>query len=281
MNQEKKKIYSYDDALKASTEYFNGDTLAATVFLNKYALKDSDGNLYEKTPEDMHHRLAKEFARIESHYSNPMTEDEIFSYLKNFKYIVPAGSPMAGIGNDFQKYVSLSNCFVIESPFDSFGGINYACDHLSSIMKRRGGCGIDISTLRPEGAAVNNSARTSSGTASFMQLFSTVTQTIGQNSRRGALMLSLSVRCIDSLKFINAKQDLSKVTGANISVRIDDEFMRAVESDGDYELRFPVDSETPQYTKTIKARDLWKNIIHNAWAMVAPCVLMNSPAQKV
>ena len=272
MDQES-KIYPYQDALKASTEYFNGDTLAATVFLNKYALKDSDGNLYERTPEDMHHRLAKEFARIESHYSNPMTEEEIFGYLKNFKYIVPAGSPMAGIGNDFQKYVSLSNCFVIESPYDSFGGINYACNHLSSIMKRRGGCGIDISTLRPEGAAVNNSARTSSGTASFMQLFSTVTQTIGQNSRRGALMLSLSARCIDSLKFINAKQDLSKVTGANISVRLDDEFMQAVEDDGDYELRFPVDSETPQYTKTIKARDLWKNIIHNAWATAEPGVL--------
>lgn len=267
------KTYTFDEALKASTEYFHGDTLAATVFLNKYALKDSDGILHEKTPEDMHHRLAAEFARIEKKYKNPISEDELFNYMKNFKYIVPAGSPMSGIGNYFQKYASLANCYVVPSPYDSFSGIMSTSNDICMLFRHRGGAGFDISTLRPENAPVNNTARTSSGMASFMELFSTVTKSVCQQSRRGALMLTSHIKHIDSQKFINAKTNLNKVTSANISVRIDDDFMKAVESDSDYTLQWPVDSKTPQYTKIIKAKDLWKNIVHNAWAYAEPGVL--------
>lgn len=274
MEKENPKIYSYDEAYNASVEYFNGDTLAATVFLNKYALKDEAGNLYEKTPDDMHWRLANEFARIESKYANPLSADEIYSYLKNFEYISEAGSPMAGIGNPYQSYSTLANCYVVPSPYDSFGGIiSDTSFTLSEIFKRRGGAGCDLSTLRPKGAITRNSSRTSSGLASFMELFSTVTKSVGQNSRRGALMLSVAVRHPDSLDFINSKTDLSKVTSANISVRVDDEFMKAVDEDGDYELRWPIDSDNPTYTKTVKARDIWKHIVHNAWASAEPGVL--------
>lgn len=268
-----RQIYSYDEAFQSSLEYFNGDSLAATVWIKKYAMKDADGNIYEKNPDDMHHRLAAEFARIEAKYSNPLTEEEIYDALKDFKYIIPGGSPMAGVGNEFQPNVSISNCFVIDSPADSFNGIHATEAKMSTIMKRRGGVGLDISSLRPKNAPVNNSAVTSSGAVSFMDIFNTVVQTTCQHGRRGAALISLSIKHPDSLDFINVKKDLSKINGANISVRIDDEFMKAVETDGDYTLQWPVDSDNPKYTKVVKARSLWKEIIHNAWASAEPGIL--------
>jgi ribonucleoside-diphosphate reductase alpha chain len=271
--EQESKIYPYEDALKASTEYFNGDTLAATVFLNKYAMKDADGNLCESTPKEMHHRLAAEYARIESKYPNPLSEQQIFDYLDHFRYIVPAGSPMSGIGNNYQKYVSLANCFVIGSETDSYNAIHYIDSMLSAIMKRRGGCGCSIDFLRPAGAKVDNAALTSTGMASFMERFSSTTREVAQGGRRGAAILLAGIKHPDAEAFIDAKLETNKVTGANISVKIDDEFMECVLDEKPYTQQFPLESNNPIITKTINAHKLWNKIIHNAWKSAEPGVL--------
>ena len=267
-------IYTYDEAFKASCEYFNGDELAARVWVNKYALKDSYGNIYEKTPDDMHHRLASELARIEAKYKNPMSEDLIFNLLKNFKYIVPQGSPMAGIGNDYQVG-SLSNCFVIglDGEPDSYGGVIKIDEEQVQLMKRRGGVGHDLSHIRPKGSPVKNSALTSTGLVPFMERYSNSTREVAQDGRRGALMLSVSIKHPDSEAFIDAKMTEGKVTGANVSVRVDDAFMSAAESDAEYEQQFPINTEHPYITKRIKANTLWRKIVHNAWKSAEPGVL--------
>ncbi|HPB01704.1 MAG TPA: ribonucleotide reductase N-terminal alpha domain-containing protein, partial [Bacteroidales bacterium] len=219
-NESERKVYLYEDALKQSTEYFNGDALAASVWVSKYALKDSQGNIYEATPDDMHRRIAREVARIEKNYNNPMSEDEVFEVLKNFRYIVPQGSPMAGIGNNFQ-IASLSNCFVIGSnKADSYGGILKVDEEQVQLMKRRGGVGHDLSHIRPKGSPVKNSALTSTGIVPFMERYSNSTREVAQDGRRGALMLSISVNHPDSESFIDAKMEQGKITGANVSVRI-------------------------------------------------------------
>ena len=268
------KTYTQDEAFQSSLEYFKGDELAARVWVNKYALKDSYGNIFEQNPDDMHHRLAKEIARIENRYSNPMAEEEIFEVLRDFKYIVPQGGPMTGIGNDFQ-IASLSNCFVIgnEGPSDSYGGVMKIDQEQVQLMKRRGGVGHDLSHIRPKGSPVKNSALTSTGIVPFMERYSNSTREVAQDGRRGALMLSVSINHPDSESFIDAKMTEGKVTGANVSVKIDDEFMRAVINDEEYVQKYPVFSEHPQYTKTIKARDLWNKIVHNAWKSAEPGIL--------
>ena len=268
------KTYTQDEAFQSSLEYFKGDELAARVWVNKYALKDSYGNVFEQNPDDMHHRLAKEIARIENRYSNPMAEEEIFEVLRDFKYIVPQGGPMTGIGNDFQ-IASLSNCFVIgnEGPSDSYGGVMKIDQEQVQLMKRRGGVGHDLSHIRPKGSPVKNSALTSTGIVPFMERYSNSTREVAQDGRRGALMLSVSINHPDSESFIDAKMTEGKVTGANVSVKIDDEFMRAVINDEEYVQKYPVFSEHPQYTKTIKARDLWNKIVHNAWKSAEPGIL--------
>ena len=268
------KTYTQDEAFQSSLEYFKGDELAARVWVNKYALKDSYGNIFEQNPDDMHHRLAKEIARIENRYSNPMAEEEIFEVLRDFKYIVPQGGPMTGIGNDFQ-IASLSNCFVIgnEGPSDSYGGVMKIDQEQVQLMKRRGGVGHDLSHIRPKGSPVKNSALTSTGIVPFMERYSNSTREVAQDGRRGALMLSVSINHPDSESFIDAKMTEGKMTGANVSVKIDDEFMRAVINDEEYVQKYPVFSEHPQYTKTIKARDLWNKIVHNAWKSAEPGIL--------
>lgn len=268
------KTYTQDEAFQSSLEYFKGDELAARVWVNKYALKDSYGNIFEQNPDDMHHRLTKEIARIENRYSNPMAEEEIFEVLRDFKYIVPQGGPMTGIGNDFQ-IASLSNCFVIgnEGPSDSYGGVMKIDQEQVQLMKRRGGVGHDLSHIRPKGSPVKNSALTSTGIVPFMERYSNSTREVAQDGRRGALMLSVSINHPDSESFIDAKMTEGKVTGANVSVKIDDEFMRAVINDEEYVQKYPVFSEHPQYTKTIKARDLWNKIVHNAWKSAEPGIL--------
>lgn len=267
-------IYSYEEAFNASCEYFRGDELAARVWVNKYALKDSFGNIYEKTPNDMHRRLARELARIESKYNNPMSEDEIFDLIKDFKYIIPQGSPMAGIGNNYQVG-SLSNCFVIglDGTPDSYGGIIKIDEEQVQLMKRRGGVGHDLSHIRPKGSPVKNSALTSTGLVPFMERYSNSTREVAQDGRRGALMLSVSIKHPDSEAFIDAKMTEGKVTGANVSVRIDDEFMKAVEAQTEYTQTYPIDSENPKYKKTIDAVALWRKIVHNAWQSAEPGVL--------
>lgn len=267
-------IYSYDEAFNASCDYFNGDELAARVWVNKYALKDSYGNIYEKTPDDMHHRLASELARIESKYKSPLSETDIFNLMKDFKYIVPQGSPMAGIGNNYQVG-SLSNCFVIglDGAPDSYGGIIKIDEEQVQLMKRRGGVGHDLSHVRPKGSPVKNSALTSTGLVPFMERYSNSTREVAQDGRRGALMLSVSIKHPDSEAFIDAKMTEGKVTGANVSVRVDDEFMRAAETDAEYEQKFPVDSEHPYVSKKINANALWRKIVHNAWKSAEPGVL--------
>lgn len=267
-------IYSYEEAFNASCEYFRGDELAARVWVNKYALKGSFGNIYEKTPNDMHRRLAKELARIESKYNNPMSEDEIFDLIKDFKYIIPQGSPMAGIGNNYQVG-SLSNCFVIglDGTPDSYGGIIKIDEEQVQLMKRRGGVGHDLSHIRPKGSPVKNSALTSTGLVPFMERYSNSTREVAQDGRRGALMLSVSIKHPDSEAFIDAKMTEGKVTGANVSVRIDDEFMKAVEAQTEYTQTYPIDSENPKYKKTIDAVALWRKIVHNAWQSAEPGVL--------
>jgi ribonucleoside-diphosphate reductase alpha chain len=268
------KTYAYKEASKASVEYFNGDELAASVWINKYAMKDSFGNLYEKIPTDMHRRLAAEFERIEKKYENPLTFDEIFNVLKDFKYIIPQGGPMTGIGNNYQ-ISSLSNCFVIghNKPADSYGGILRLDEEQVQLMKRRGGVGHDLSDIRPKGSPVMNSALNSTGIVPFMERYSNSTREVAMDGRRGALMLSLSVKHPDVEQFIDAKVDGLKVTGANISVRIDDEFMRCAISGKPYVQQYPVNAKNPKYKVEIDAQALWNKIIHNAWQCAEPGIL--------
>ncbi len=269
-----KKTYTFDEALKSSLEYFKGDELAATVWVSKYALKDSFGNLFEKNPDDLHRRLAREIFRIEKKYPNPVPEDILFELLRNFRYIIPQGGPMTGIGNMYQ-IASLSNCFVIgnEGPSDSYGAILKIDQEQVQLMKRRGGVGHDLSYIRPQGSPVLNSALTSTGVVPFMERFSNSTREVAQDGRRGALMLSISIKHPDAEQFIDAKLQKGKVTGANISVRIDNEFMDAVINGKPYTQQFPVHSEKPLITKKIDARDLWNKIIHNAWLAAEPGIL--------
>lgn len=268
------QTYTFDEALKATTEYFKSDALAATVWVNKYALKDSYGNIYEKTPDDMHRRIAHEIARIERKYPNPMSEEEIFDLIKGFKYIIPQGGPMTGIGNENQ-IASLSNCFVIgvDGPADSYGAIIKIDEEQVQLMKRRGGVGHDLSHIRPHGSPVKNSALTSTGLVPFMERYSNSTREVAQDGRRGALMLSVSIKHPDSESFIDAKMEQGKVIGANVSVKIDDEFMRAALAGDKYVQQYPIDSDEPKYTKEIDAKALWKKIIHNAWKSAEPGVL--------
>jgi ribonucleoside-diphosphate reductase alpha chain len=269
-----KKIFTQDEAVKASLSYFKGDDLAAKVWVNKYALKDSFGNVFEKTPADMHRRIAREIARIEKRYPNPLTEDEIFSVLKDFAYIVPQGGPMTGIGNDFQ-IASLSNCFVVgnEGNSDSYGGIMKIDQEQVQLMKRRGGVGHDLSHIRPKGSPVKNSALTSTGIVPFMERYSNSTREVAQDGRRGALMLSVSIKHPDSEDFIDAKLEQGKVTGANVSVKIQDDFMQAVEKGEMYRQTYPVQSDSPLYTKETDALKLWNKIVRNAWQSAEPGIL--------
>lgn len=269
-----KKIYSYDEAFNASLKYFNGDELAARVWVSKYALKDSFGNIFEQTPDDMHHRIASEIARIESKYPTPMTENEVFGLLQHFNYIVPQGSPMSGIGNEYQVG-SLSNCFVIglDGHPDSYGGVIKIDEEQVQLMKRRGGVGHDLSHIRPKGTPVKNSALTSTGLVPFMERYSNSTREVAQDGRRGALMLSVSIKHPDSEAFIDAKMTEGKVTGANVSVRIDDAFMEAAIEGKPYFQQYPVDSTTPTITKEVNASEIWAKIIHNAWKSAEPGVL--------
>ena len=265
--------YTYNQALEKSTAYFNGDSLAAGVWVNKYALKDSQGNIYELTPDDMHRRIAKEIARIEKKYPNPLSEEKIFFLLKNFKYIVPQGSPMAGIGNPFQ-IGSLSNCFVIGNrDADSYGGIMKVDEEQVQLMKRRGGVGHDLSHIRPKGSPVKNSALTSTGLVPFMERYSNSTREVAQDGRRGALMLSVSIKHPDSEGFINAKLEEGKVTGANVSVKITDDFMKAVKEDKPFTQQYPIESNNPTYIKDADAKALWNKIVHNAWRSAEPGIL--------
>ena len=266
--------YSYDEAFEASLEYFAGDELAARVWVNKYAMKDSFGKIYEKSPEEMHHRIANEIARIEKKYENPLSEQQIFDLLDHFRYIVPAGSPMTGIGNNYQV-ASLSNCFVIglEGDADSYGAIMRIDEEQVQLMKRRGGVGHDLSHIRPKGSPVNNSALTSTGLVPFMERYSNSTREVAQDGRRGALMLSVSIKHPDSEAFIDAKMTEGKVTGANVSVKIDDAFMQAAINNQPYVQQFPIDSDSPEVKKEISAKTLWEKIVHNAWKSAEPGVL--------
>lgn len=269
-----RKIYTFDEAYNASLEYFKGDELAAKVWVTKYALKDSYGNIYEQSPQDMHQRIAKEISRIEQNYPNPMSYEKILSLLEGFRYIVPQGSPMTGIGNDFQ-IASLSNCFVIglDGDPDSYGGIIRIDEEQVQLMKRRGGVGHDLTHIRPKGSPVKNSALTSTGLVPFMERYSNSTREVAQDGRRGALMLTVAVKHPDSESFIDAKMEDGKVTGANVSVRIDDEFMKAVVEDSTYIQAYPTNSNQPTFVKEIKARDLWNKVVHNAWKSAEPGVL--------
>ncbi|WP_288967533.1 adenosylcobalamin-dependent ribonucleoside-diphosphate reductase [uncultured Prevotella sp.] len=271
---EKNKTYTFDEAFRASMEYFGGDELAARVWANKYALKDSYGNIFEQTPTDMHWRIAREVARIENHYPNPLTEQKVFELLDHFRYIVPAGSPMTGIGNDHQV-ASLSNCFVIglDGDADSYGAVMLMDEEQVQLMKRRGGVGHDLSQLRPKGTPVNNSALTSTGVVPFMERFSNSTREVAQDGRRGALMLSISVKHPDSEAFIDAKMQEGKITGANVSVKLDDEFMQCAIDGKEYTQKFPIDSDAPIVTKKADAKKLWEKIVHNAWKSAEPGVL--------
>lgn len=268
------RIYSHEEAVNASREYFRGDDLAARVWANKYALKDSYGNLYEKTPDDMHRRLASEIYRIERKYRNPLPEEVIYNTLKDFRYIVPQGGPMTGIGNDYQ-IASLSNCFVIgnDGTSDSYGGIMKIDQEQVQLMKRRGGVGHDLSHIRPKGSPVLNSALTSTGVVPFMERYSNSTREVAQDGRRGALMLSISIKHPDSESFIDAKLESGKVTGANVSVKITDEFMEAVVEGRTFRQQYPIDSPNPKYVRDIDARTLWEKIVHNAWQSAEPGVL--------
>ena len=271
---ENSTTYTYEEAYAASLTYFGGDELAARVWVSKYAMKDSFGNIYEKSPEDMHRRIAKEVARVEKQYPNPMTEEEIFALLDHFRYIIPAGSPMTGIGNDHQV-ASLSNCFVVglDGDADSYGAILRIDEEQVQLMKRRGGVGHDLTHIRPKGTPVNNSALTSTGLVPFMERYSNSTREVAQDGRRGALMLSVSIKHPDSEAFIDAKMTEGKVTGANVSVKIDDAFMEAAVEDKPYVQQFPVDSDSPLLRKEISAKALWEKIVHNAWKSAEPGVL--------
>ena len=269
-----RKTYTFDEAFKASLDYFTGDELAAKVWVNKYALKDAFGNIYEESPNDMHHRLASEIARVEKKYPNPLSEQELFDLFDHFRYIVPQGSPMTGIGNDYQ-IASLSNCFVIglDGQADSYGAIIRIDEEQVQLMKRRGGVGHDLSHIRPKGSPVKNSALTSTGLVPFMERYSNSTREVAQDGRRGALMLSVSIKHPDSEAFIDAKMTEGKVTGANVSVKIDDDFMNAAVNGGTYKQQYPIDSDSPVYVKDIDASGLWKKIILNAWKSAEPGVL--------
>ena len=269
-----KQTFGFDEAFQASLKYFNGDELAARVWVNKYALKDSQGLLYECTPDDMHKRLASEIGRIEQKYPNPLSEKELFELMQGFKYIVPQGSPMTGIGNNFQ-IASLSNCFVIghDGNADSYGGIMKIDQEQVQLMKRRGGVGHELSHIRPSGTPVLNSALSSTGVVPFMERYSNSTREVAQDGRRGALMLSISVKHPDAEHFIDAKMESGKVTGANVSVKINDEFMRAVVEGTNYTQQYPIDSDEPTHTKEIDARTLWQKIVHNAWKSAEPGIL--------
>ena len=268
------KKYSFDEAFEASLRYFGGDELAARVWVNKYAMKDSFGNIYEKSPEDMHWRIANEVARMEQKYKNPISAQEIFDLLDHFRYIIPAGSPMTGIGNNYQ-IASLSNCFVIglDGDADSYGAILRIDEEQVQLMKRRGGVGHDLSHVRPKGSPVNNSALTSTGLVPFMERYSNSTREVAQDGRRGALMLSVSIKHPDAEAFVDAKMEEGKVTGANVSVKITDSFMEAAVNDRPFVQQFPIDAERPVYKKEISARELWEKIVHNAWKSAEPGVL--------
>ncbi len=268
------KTYTFDEAMKATTDYFLGDELAAKVWINKYALKDSFGNIYEKTPDDMHHRLASEIARIENKYPNPLSEQQLFDLFAHFKYIIPQGGPMTGIGNNYQ-IASLSNCFVIgfNEESDSYGAVMKIDEEQVQLMKRRGGVGHDLSHIRPYGSPVKNSALTSTGIVPFMERYSNSTREVAQDGRRGALMLSVSIKHPDSEAFIDAKMTEGRVTGANVSVKISDDFMESVIEDKPFKQQYPINSDKPLYTKEISANDLWKKIVHNAWKSAEPGVL--------
>lgn len=269
-----RQTYTYDEAFEASLQYFKGDELAARVWVNKYAVKDSFGNIFEKSPEDMHWRIANEVARIEARYKNGLNAQQLYELLDHFKYIVPQGSPMTGIGNDFQV-ASLSNCFVIgiDGAADSYGGIIRIDEEQVQLMKRRGGVGHDLSHIRPKGSPVKNSALTSTGLVPFMERYSNSTREVAQDGRRGALMLSVSIKHPDSEAFIDAKMTEGKVTGANVSVKLDDAFMQAAVNGTPYKQQYPVDSDQPVFTKDIDASALWKKIVHNAWKSAEPGVL--------
>ena len=273
-NNEQLKTVKYEDAVAASKEYFAGDELAAQVWVSKYALKDSFGNIYETTPRDMHNRIASELARIESNYPNPLSKEQIFELLDHFRYVIPQGGPMTGIGNNLQV-ASLSNCFVIghKNPADSYGGIFRMDEEQVQLMKRRGGVGHDLSHIRPTGSPVLNSALTSTGIVPFMERYSNSTREVAQDGRRGALMLSLLIKHPDAERFIDAKVDTGKVTGANVSIKVDDDFMRAALAGESYRQQFPVQSNAPTYTQDIDAKKLWAKIIHNAWKSAEPGVL--------
>ena len=273
-NTDQLTTVNYEDAVAASKEYFAGDELAAQVWVSKYALKDSFGNIYETTPVDMHNRIARELARIESNYPNPLSEQQIFELLDHFRYVIPQGGPMTGIGNNLQV-ASLSNCFVIghKNPADSYGGIFRMDEEQVQLMKRRGGVGHDLSHIRPTGSPVLNSALTSTGIVPFMERYSNSTREVAQDGRRGALMLSLLIKHPDAERFIDAKVDTGKVTGANVSIKVDDDFMRAALAGESYRQQFPVKSDTPTYTQDIDAQKLWAKIIHNAWKSAEPGVL--------
>ena len=269
------KTYTYDEAFEASLAYFDGDELAARVWVNKYAMKDSFGQIYERSPQDMHWRIANEIARIEQKYDNPMTAAEVFDLLDHFRYIVPAGSPMTGIGNNHQ-IASLSNCFVIglDGDADSYGAVMRIDEEQVQLMKRRGGVGHDLSHIRPKGSPVNNSALTSTGLVPFMERYSNSTREVAQDGRRGALMLSVSIKHPDAEAFIDAKMTEGKVTGANVSVKIDDEFMEAAVADKPYVQRFPINGDVPaDVEKQVSAKALWEKIVHNAWKSAEPGVL--------
>ncbi len=270
----KKNTYTFDEAYQESLKYFQGDELAAKVWVSKYALKDSAGDIYEKSPDDMHRRLAKEVARIEKKYPNPLSEQELFDLFARFKYIIPQGSPMTGIGNNYQV-ASLSNCFVVgmDGSADSYGAIIRIDEEQVQLMKRRGGVGHDLSHIRPKGSPVKNSALTSTGLVPFMERYSNSTREVAQDGRRGALMLSVSIKHPDSEDFIDAKLEQGKVTGANISVKLDDEFMKAASEGKTYTQQYPIDAKKPKYEKAINAEELWKKIVHNAWRSAEPGVL--------
>jgi ribonucleoside-diphosphate reductase alpha chain len=270
----KTTVYSFDEAYKASLDYFKGDELAAKVFVNKYALKDGFGNIFEKTPKDMHRRLASEIARMEKKYPNPLSEEDLFGLFDRFTYIVPQGSPMTGIGNNYQV-ASLSNCFVIglDGPADSYGAIIKIDEEQVQLMKRRGGVGHDLSHIRPKGSPVKNSALTSTGLVPFMERYSNSTREVAQDGRRGALMLSVSIKHPDAESFIDAKMMEGKVTGANVSVKITDEFMESVVNNRPFIQQYPIHSDTPDYVQSVDAGELWKKIVHNAWRSAEPGVL--------
>lgn len=271
--KQKVKSYTFEEAYEASVSYFKGDEMAAKVWVSKYALKDSFGTIYELTPDDMHWRLAREIARIERKYPNPMSEEEVYLLLKDFKYIVPQGGPMTGIGNKFQ-IASLSNCFVIgNNNADSYGGIMKVDEEQVQLMKRRGGVGHDLSHIRPKGSPVLNSALTSTGVVPFMERYSNSTREVAQDGRRGALMLSISIKHPDAEKFIDAKMEQGKITGANVSVKIDDDFMRAAVEGKPYIQQYPIDSPNPKFRQEINAAELWKKIVHNAWKSAEPGIL--------